>query len=150
MRTSRGEAGRLDARQESLLEIIDGFSSILERPTSALLHEYILLCRLRARNLCHLREYDFHSYIRGPFSEQLRTDLEVLANHRLIEFNEGRLILSSRGKQVTQKLKEQRKRQPDKAECDAILAEFPSARAISQGIHEYLSKTELGEMLSLP
>lgn len=150
MRTSPSQVGSLSERQKNLLEIIDRFSSALPRPTSALLHEYILLCRLYAKNLHQLKTYNFYAYIRGPFSEQLRADLKVLVDAGLVEVNEGRLLLSDRGKEVIQKSKVGGKLQDDIAECDTILAKYDSPHAISQGIHDYLNEKELGQILSLP
>lgn len=139
-----------EKRYEILLDIIDSLSSTFEHPTSALLHEYILLCRLRSSDIRELRDYNFSAYIRGPFSEQLRNDIEILGQRGLIQFNESRLTLSSKGKELMQEIRKKRDPQTTKDTCAKVLADFKTPHAISQGIYPYLKNTQLGEALSLP
>lgn len=149
MNTGQTEATRLEERQKILLEMIEGFSRALEHPTSALLHDYILLCRLkRGEELFELQSYDFRACIRGPFSEQLRRDLKLLYNLNLIEVKGDQLAVTSSGKKLTQKNKEVENLQAIRAVCQQILEEFDSPHAISQGIFDSLSRASLGEKLS--
>ena len=150
MGNSSDQDAAAEKRYEILLDIIDSLSSTFEHPTSALLHEYILLCRLHASEFRELRHYDFRAYIRGPFSEQLRTDIEILRQRGLIHFDEGRLTLSNKGKELIQELRKKRDPQSVKETCAKVLADFRTPHAISQGIYPYLKKAQLGEALSLP
>ncbi len=140
----------LEERQEVLLKIIESFSKVLDYPTSALLHDYILLCRMRAKDVRQLRDYAFRAYMRGAFSDQLRADLEVLGQHSLIDTHHGRLTVSNKGKELLKHLTQTGRLQYTTEACDKILAEHRSPHAISQGIQTLLNQTQLGEVLSLP
>lgn len=150
MSAKQSAAYRLEERHHILLAMIDDFSKRFERPTSALLHEYILFCRLKATNLRQLKAYDFHAYMRGPFSEQLRTDLETLGRHDLIQVHDSQLKVSRTGEKLIEKLEEEGKFQSVTAECDKVVTKPGSPYALSQDIHTYLSNTPLGEAVSLP
>lgn len=150
MGANTNQVAKTEKRYAILLDMIDQLSSTFERPTGALLHEYILLCRLRASELHELRDYDFHIYFRGPFSEQLRSDLEVLRQRGLIQVDEGRLVVSSQGREQIQKLRQKRGSDSIEQTCAEILADFKTPHAISQGIHPYLDKVQPGQALAIP
>ncbi len=148
MDTGQVEDGRLDKRQKILLDIIDSFSGALEHPTSALLHEYILLCQLKSKNkLFGLQSYAFHAYMRGPYSEELRNDLEILYRLNLIEVRGGSLVVIEHGKDIIKKNRKGKAYNTASETCQKVLKDFSTAPAISQGIFDSLRKVSLGETI---
>lgn len=148
MDTGQVEAGRLGERQKILLDIIDSFSHAMEHPTSALLHEYILLCQLKSgRKLLGLQSYDFHAYMRGPYSAELRNDLEMLYRPNLIGVKEGGLVVTERGKDIIKKNKKGKDYNTAAETCQKVLKDFSTAPAISQGVFDSLKKVSLGEIV---
>ena len=138
--------GKLEERQTILLEIIYGFSRALEHPTSALLHEHILLCQLKTskEKLRGLLSYDFEAYMRGPFSNQLRDDLSQLLALGLVEVKKGRLLVTDPGERVIQQDKADANLQSVRAACNEILGEFNTSHAISRAIFDSMAQTPLG------
>ena len=148
MDTGQVEAGKLEKRQKILLDIIDSFSHALEHPTSALLHEYILLCQLKSeKKLPGLQSYDFHAYMRGPYSEELRNDLEILYRLKLIEVRRGGLVVTEHGKELIQKNRKGKDYSTATETCQKVLKDFSTAPAISQGIFDSLRRVSLGEII---
>ena len=148
MDTGQVEAGKLEKRQKILLDIIDSFSHALEHPTSALLHEYILLCQLKSgRKLPGLQSCDFHAYMRGPYSEELRNDLEILYRLKLIEVRRGGLVVTEHGKELIQKNRKGKDYNTVTETCQKVLKDFSTAPAISQGVFDSLKKVSLGEIV---
>lgn len=148
MDTGQVEASRLEERQKILLDIIDSFSQALEHPTSALLHEYILLCKLKSeKRLLGLQSYDFHAYMRGPYSEELRNDLEILYRLNLIEVRGGGLVVTERGKDIIKNNRKGKDYNTATETCQKVLKDFSTAPAISQGVFDSLRKVSLGESI---
>ena len=148
MDTGQVEVGRLGGHQKILLDIIDVFSHALEHPTSALLHEYILLCQLKSKKKpLGFQSYDFHAYMRGPYSEELRNDLEILYRLNLMEVRGGGLVVTEHGKDIIKKNRKGKDYNTATETCQKVLKDFSTAPAISQGILDSLRKVSLGEII---
>jgi len=148
MDTGRVETSRLSGRIKILLEIIDRFSNAFAHPTSSLLHEYILLCRLKGgKKLPGLQSYDFHAYMRGPYSEELRNDLEKLYRMNLIGVRGGRLVVTEPGKELSQKNRKGTDYKTATETCQEVLKDFSTAHAISEGLFDSLRDVSLGEII---
>ena len=148
MDSGQVEVGRLEQHQKILLHIIGSFSNALENPTSALLHEYILLCQLKSeKRLPGLLGYDFHAYMRGPYSEELRNDLEILYRLKLIEVIKGGLVVTEHGKDIIKKNRKGKGYNTATDTCQKVLNDFSTAPAISQGIFDSLKKVPLGDVI---
>ena len=128
--------------------LIEKFSNTYDNPTSALLHDLILLCQLKGRKtIPALRHYDFHAYMRGPYSEDLRDDLEELYRQHYIEVSKGKLIVTEEGQKLIRGNKKNNNYKTTTGTCQEVLKDFGTAHAVSEGIQDSLQKVSLGDVI---
>jgi hypothetical protein len=142
----------LNERYTCLLASVDTYSKKLERPTSALLHDYLYLCLIEEKILRKYMPYEFKALLRGPFSEELKADIDVLHKSEQIKFekSDNKLMLSPKGKSFMEKsFKNGLSKVAPKILESLQRIEYNSPHAISDAIQPHLNNKNLGDALPI-
>jgi len=144
-------APELPDHHKILLLLINGYSEKLDKPTTALFHEYLLLL-LAKENIgftSMFNLYKFKSYSKGIFSEQLRDDLQILFSNKLINYKAGKLIVTGLGKNILHSIYQESKFKELIEKYKKPCNKYNSPYSIYDATSSYSSNGKIGEELRL-
>jgi hypothetical protein len=152
MAAERNTLEKLSARQKILLLIVDCFTKGLRGlATSSLLHEYVFLLRAQRSAVPSLEHYDFQAYVKGPFSEQLREDLEALGGLGLIRVEDRKLVLTPEGEKLVAELGQDKDLESAKSSACDMLNKYPTAHLLRWQVadSQTIRRSHLGQSLQI-
>ena len=124
-----------------LADLIQEISKNSNNPSIALLHDYILFCRLKSPEASKLIDYNFRAYMRGAFSEQLQIDIEELYTRNWIRLIDGKPTVGEHNRSNGNNTDDLRH---IKILCTQLLKD-KSPHDISKELREVLIDKKLGE-----